>query len=343
MSWYVSTVVDYRRRSGARPGRPGMLLCALLAGLLILPGPTVAAAKNDAHDSARPAAKLAKAGFRVGKWELQQVEWKRLRFTGGAPMPVKTVGPQDDRGIPMRPLGPGKSLVYNPTVLAQQGMKRLDSWQQTSKSVHLRYARKFARKLDELAIGGTKLRWQPHLYTRAGQEPGWVNSNSHGLVLSFLSRFHRLTGSARSLAGARSMLAPFARRKGDKRWFAVVTPSRHIWFEHWPGGKYVHTLNAHMNALFGLYDYWQLTGSPKAKRYFLGGAQTVRAKLHKFRREGKLSRYSLSSKSGSLHYHRTHIAQLRLLARMTGDPWFEKQARLFKQDERAWRAAGRPD
>jgi hypothetical protein len=322
-----------------------MLLCALLAGTLLVPGSTVAAvaAADKAPDPARPAAKLSKAGFRVGKWDLQQVTWKQLHFTGGTPMHVKTVGPQDDKGVPMRPLGPRKSLVYNPTVLAQQGMKRLDTWQQTGKSVHLRYARKIVRKLDELAVGNRRLRWQPHQYARGGNGAGWVNSNSHGLALSLLSRFHRLTGSAGALEDARDMLAAFGERKGDRRWFSVVTPSRHIWFEHWPGGRYVHTLNAHLNALFGLYDYWQLTGSPKAKRYFLGGAQTVRAKLHKFRREGKLSRYSLSSTNGSLHYHHTHIWQLRLLARMTGDPWFAKQAQLFKRDERAWRAAGRPD
>jgi hypothetical protein len=253
-------------------------------------------------------------------------------------MPVKTVGPQDAKGVPMRPLGPRKALVYNPTVLAQQGMKRLDAWQQTGRSVHLRYARKIIDKLDQLALQGRERRWQPHAYMRGGQREGWVNSNSHGLVLSLLSRFYALTGSQARLADAKLMLEPFRRRDGDKLWFTTVTPTGHIWFEHWPGGKYVHTLNAHLNAVFGLYDYWTQTGSKMALRYFLGGVRTVRAKLHRFRLRDHLSRYSLSSKSGSLHYHHTHINQLRILARMTGDDWFASQAELLKQDERAWRA-----
>jgi hypothetical protein len=28
---------------------------------------------------------------------------------------------------------------------------------------------------------------------------------------------------------------------------------------------------------------------------------------------------------------------------MTGDDWFAQQALLFKKDEKAWRAAGRPE
>jgi hypothetical protein len=330
--------VDHVRRVGARPGRPRTLLICLLAGLLLVPAPsTVSAAAPD-----RPA-KLPKIGFRMGHWQLQPVAWEHLRLNGGKPMLVKTEGPSDDLGIPTRPLGERKSMVYNPTVLAQQGLKRLDSWQQTGATVHLRYARKIRAKLDELAVVNRHRRWQPHEYERGGHSVGWVNANSHGLVLSFMSRYHRLTGSARSLESARLLMAAFRQRKDDRLWFTTVTPSGHVWFEHWPSGRFVHTLNGHINALFGLYDYWAQTGSKAARRYFEGGAQTVRAKLSKFRRKGLLSRYSLSGKSGSLHYHHTHIHQLRILALMTGDDWFSRQATAFKRDERAWRRNGRPD
>lgn len=330
--------MDHVRRVGARPERPRTLLIVLLAALLLLPATSTAGAAAPE----RPA-KLPKIGFRMGHWQLQPVEWQHLRLNGGKPMLVKTEGPSDELGIPTRPLGERKSMVYNPTVLAQQGLKRLDSWQQTGARVHLRYARKIREKLDELAIMNRQRRWQPHQYERGGHSVGWVNANSHGLVLSFLSRYHKLTGSAASLESARLLLASFRERKGDRLWFTTVTPSGHVWFEHWPSGKFVHTLNGHINALFGLYDYWAETGSKVARRYFEGGTQTVRAKLQKFRRKGLLSRYSLSSKDGSLHYHHTHIHQLRILALMTGDAWFSRQATAFKRDERAWRKAGRPD
>jgi len=204
-------------------------------------------------------------------------------------------------------------------------------------------ARRIANKLDDLALESHQRRWQPHDYALGGMSPGWVNANSHGLILSFLSRFHQVTGAEGRLEDAGLMLNAFEQRKSDRRWFTVVTPKGYVWFEHWPGGRWVHVLNGHLNALFGLYDYWYETGSPEAQRYFLAGAQTVRDKLERFRRKGHLSRYSLSGLEGSLHYHHTHIQQLRLLARMTGDDWFARQAALFVRDEKVWRANGMPD
>jgi len=276
--------------------------------------------------------------FLVGDWKLKKVRRKDLRFNGGEPLQIETEGPQDDNTIPMRPLGPGGSLVYNPTVLAQQGMKRLDTYLQTGNSYHLRQARKYADKLDQLSDGGKRRRWQPHWYDLSVHDSGWVNSNSHGLVLSFLSRFYKITGARERLKEARLLMAAFEQRPKNQRWFSDVTGKGYIWFEHWPDGRNDHTLNAHLNAMFGLYDYWLATGDPLAKQYFLGGAKTVRDKLYRFRRKGELSRYSLAGTAGSLHYHETHIEQLRILAKITGDKWFGKQADLFERDEDLWRS-----
>jgi hypothetical protein len=315
-------------------------LAWLLVIVTLLPAATTAAAKDDpSGKAARPAA----VTFRMGDWQLQQVPWARLPLNGGPAMPFETVGPQDREGIPMRRFGAQKKLVYNPTVLAQQGMKRLDAWRQTGETAHLRIARKIAVKLDEISVEVRQRRWQPHEYDLIEQESGWVNANSHGLVQSFLSRFYALTGSAGRLKDARRMMAAYEQRPGDPRWFTLVSRNDYLWFEHWPHGRSVHTLNAHINALFGLYDYWSQTGSPKAERYFLGGAKTVRDQLDRFRRKGRLSRYSLSSKAANLHYHHTHIRQLRSLARMTGDDWFARKAKLLERDEKQWRASGRPD
>jgi hypothetical protein len=233
--------VDHVRRVGARPERPRTLLIVLLAGLLLVLGAATVSA------SAADPAKLPKIGFRMGHWQLQPVEWQHLRLNGGKPMLVKTEGPSDELGIPTRPLGERKSMVYNPTVLAQQGLKRLDSWQQTGARVHLRYARKIREKLDELAIMNRARRWQPHQYERGGHSVGWVNANSHGLVLSFLSRYHKLTGLLRaSERPAPASLLP--RAQGRPALVHHGDASGHVWFEHWPSGKFVHTLNGHINA-----------------------------------------------------------------------------------------------
>lgn len=339
-------------------------LCILLAlAVLLVPGTTVAA--EEAAASPRPTAvaspvpqpsadasfapgepvaavqPLPEPDFVVGDWELQVIPWEQLRFNGGSVQPLRTVGLQDARGVPMRALGAGGRLVYNPTVIAQQGMKRLDSYVRTGKREHLRHARKFADVLDQLATGSRQRRWQPHRYDRGVHQAGWVNANSHGLVLSFLSRYHELTGAPERLRSARLMMAAFEQRRENQRWISLVTDAGYIWFEHWPDGRHDHTLNAHLNALLGIYDYWRVTGSPLAEQYVLGGAKTVREKLYRFRRKGALSRYSLSPTVGSLHYHQTHIDQLRTLALITGDDWFDRQADRLERDERIWRARNR--
>lgn len=300
----------------------------------IIEDPTAAPITEPVEATAEP---LPAVGFKVGKWDMRKIEWEDLRFNGGSPMPLETEGPQDDKGIPLRPLGRGGRLIYNPTVLAQQGMKRLDSYLQTGDKHHLRQARKYADKLRALSDGGQRRRWQPHWYDLSVHERGWVNSNSHGLTLAFLSRFYEVTGARKRLKEAQRLMAAFEQRPRNKRWFSDVTARDYIWFEHWPDGRNDRTLNAHINAMFGIYDYWRVTGDPLAEVYFLGGAKTVRDKLYRFRRKGQLSRYSLGGTSSSLHYHETHIEQLRTLSKMLGDPWFAKQADLFERDERLWK------
>lgn len=326
--------------------RRSLLVTALCLSLLL---PSAASARSSllslasASESVTTAASEVaqappKVDFKVGRWKLRNVRWKDLRFNGGQPLDGATDGPQDDQGVPMRPLGPGGSLVYNPTVLAQQGMKRLDTYVQTGNRHHLRQARKYADKLAEISDGGRKRRWQPHWYALSVHEPGWVNSNSHGLTLSFLSRYYKITGAEKRLKQAQKLMAAFKQRPDNERWFSDVTAKRYLWFEHWPDGRNDRTLNAHINALFGIYDFWRATRDPLAEAYILGGLRTVRDKLYRFRRKGELSRYSLSGTTGSLHYHETHIEQLRILAKMTGDRWFDRQADLFQRDEDQWKA-----
>ena len=294
-------------------------------------------AKATAAEKTRTSAK-PKRDFLVGKWKLRRLKWRELYLNSGSEVSVVTEPPTDARGIPMRHLGLGGKLVYNPTVIAQQGMKRLDSYKQTGKKVHLRQARKFIDKLAELSEGGRIRRWQPHDYPYRRFEPGWVNANSHGLVLSFVSRYYRITGNKKRFADAKRLVAAYRQRPKNERWFSDTTKKGYLWFEHWPDGKHTHTLNAHLNAMFGLYDYWLVTGSPLARDLFLGGAKTVRDKLRMFRRPGDLSRYSLRVEHGTLHYHETHIAQLRVLAKITGSAWFDHMADRFVKDEEAWKA-----
>ena len=43
-----------------------------------------------------------------------------------------------------------------------------------------------------------------------------------------------------------------------KPWVAHVDPRRYLWLEHYPRRKPDHVLNAHLHAIFGIYEYWQV-------------------------------------------------------------------------------------
>ena len=84
--------------------------------------------------------------------------------------------------------------------------------------------------------------------------------------------------------------------------------------------------------LFGLYDYYEETGAAEVHKMLLGGLTTVLHYLPDFRNPGGISYYCLSHHVRSLKYHNIHVAQLRMLARMTESPVFARYATLFDAD-----------
>lgn len=307
-----------------------------LVGLAVLKASDTPAAGGDV----RIAAGSGAPDYARGDWDLQDLRWGELRYASGPPPPIERTGPVDVNGIPLQRLrnGDGGALVYNPTVLATEGLRYLHGYRRTGDEAYLVRARDIARRLDEHAAVDSA-RWQLHRYERSDRTYGWVNANSQGLVLSFFSRFHRAAGGQEHLDKAAQLVRAFHHRPGDRRWLAMVDDRGNLWFEHWPDGEKKHVLNGHLNAVFGLYEYWRQTRSPEAELLLQGGIQTVRDQYDRFRRRGQLSVYGLTDDWASMHYHDVHIEQMRQLARITGDRWFSDKVDELKRDRAAWLAS----
>ena len=58
----------------------------------------------------------------------------------------------------------------------------------------------------------------------------------------------------------------------------------------------------------------------------------MRDRADTYRRKGKVSLYGLHSRTNHFKYHQIHIWQLRLLSRMTGDPFFRELAEGMAED-----------
>jgi hypothetical protein len=224
---------------------------------------------------------------------------------------------------------------YWPGALAINGMKRIDAYLDHGDPRQLRQALLQAERLRAMSHRRRNATWLPFTfdYLPAGQRAPWYNAMTQGLALSFYVRLYRVTGDALHLAAARKVFASF-RRLGQRRrpWVAYVDGRGNLWLEHYPLRRPDHVLNAHLHAIFGIYEFWQVTRSDRAEAVLEGAIETMRRQAHRYRRPGKVSYYGLRSRSTIVKYHQIHVWQLRLLSRISGDPTFRRLARRMVAD-----------
>jgi hypothetical protein len=280
---------------------------------------------------------------------LIDLPFDRLPWTGDAPPTLDVPHPVDRKGIALFRWIDG-GLYYRPGAVAINGMKRIDAYRDTGDIRQLEQALVQADHLRGMAIEQDDAWWLPFLfdYPPEGLRAPWFNAMSQGLALSFFVRLYRVTGDDAHLEAAEHIFESYRRlgrkKAGGKRpWVAYVADGGYLWLEHYPNSRPDHVLNAHLHSLIGLYEFWQETRSPEARQLLEGALTTMRDLAGKYRREGKVSLYGLHSRTNHVKYHEVHIWQLRLLGRMTGDPYFTELAEALASDHGPKRdVAGRP-
>jgi hypothetical protein len=240
----------------------------------------------------------------------------------------------------------GSRLVYPTGMLAINGMKRLDAYQDTGDQRQLDQALAQAQRLRIMARRVDDAWWLPHAcdYPPEGQNAPWWNAMTQGLAVSFFVRLHRVTGNDGDLLAARRIARTFSvlgPRAG--RWVSYVGDDRSLWLEHYPKPRPSHVLNAHLHAIIGLWELWDATGDRVIRRELEGAITTMKDHLRQFRRPGELSLYDLRNRTSHAKYHAIHTWQLRFLSRISGDDWFWQMAARFRRDANTGRGPGRPE
>jgi hypothetical protein len=301
-----------------RRTRPAWLALALLLVVAVLP--VAPAGASEPHEP---------PPYRTRHVELVDLPFDRLPWTSDPPPALPARPPVDEQGIRLFRWTDGQ-LYYRPGAVAINGMKRIDAYRDTGDRAQLRQALVQAGHLRDMVIEQDDAWWLPFWfdYPPEGLTAPWYNAMAQGLVLSFFVRLHRVTGDEVHLHAAERVFHSF-RRLGSKRatqrpWVAYVGESGYLWLEHYPNERPDHVLNAHLHSLIGLYEYWQHTRSPEARRLLEGAITTMRDRAATYRRRGRVSVYGLHSRTNHYKYHQVHIWQLRLLGRMTGDPFFKE-------------------
>jgi len=106
-----------------------------------------------------------------------------------------------------------------------------------------------------------------------------------------------------------------------------VDSQQHLWLEEYPRNPSDRTLNGHMFAIFGMWDYWRLTQDERAKKLYQGGLTMVVDYFPQFRNTSWVSHYCLQHPEAlSDKYHLIHVAQLLILFSMSRNLTFARLA-----------------
>jgi hypothetical protein len=253
------------------------------------------------------------------------------------------LGPEDDQGVPLVEVN--GQLYYHPVKIAQRGLRFLWTFGQTGDSTYLDYAYRFAdqlRAMADISSGGARFYPYPFdfdLHHRSSErmKAPWYSGMAQGQALSFFVRLYRLTGDSSYRQAADSTFATFLAPKTPAghpdRFVAHVDSTGYYWVDEFPMVRQNNdTLNGFIFGVFGLYEYWRLTGDPRARQLVLASLTTLRAYLPAFRVAGEPSYYCLRHRVQDPKYHEVHVQELHQLALMSGDVYFQEMSDLFHRD-----------
>jgi heparosan-N-sulfate-glucuronate 5-epimerase len=156
--------------------------------------------------------------------------------------------------------------------------------------------------------------------------PPWISGMAQGEGLSVLAREFLRTRSDRT--------ADIARRAANSFLYTVssggiITPTgnNRVFIEEYAVLPSTHILNGCLTGLFGLWEHLRVFPDSQLQTIFEAGIDGVENWLPHFDM-GFWSRYSLGIRCNiaPLHYHNTHIEQLRYFGRTLGRPAFSDRA-----------------
>lgn len=254
----------------------------------------------------------------------------------------------NDAGVRVQPWEGHPDGVYHPVGLTMYALDQVESFRVNGERAHLNRAVVNAEALlagatvDESGAMWFGYPFEHRLHHDDGltMTPPWFSGMAQGQALSLFVRLHEETGDARWAQAAHATFASFA---GDQTLgephFRLVAANGCLWFEEYVDDNVppLHVVNGHLYAVFGLYDYAIAFADPAAVELFDAGASTIRASFDSFRVPGRSSLYCATDYCAHTrwmppNYHRGVVAQLEILASMTGDAEFARMAALLRAD-----------
>ena len=276
--------------------------------------------------------------YRVEQFDIVSLPYDSLSFTGFPESSAYRAYPVDDDSVYMD--DSHGEVCYHPVFLAQTGLILLDIYHSTGNEYYLNWARKHANKLQEIARYFYGVPFYPYPFnfplhgdTTQTMYAPWYSGLAQGEALQLFVRLYNETGDRRYLMVADEIFASFSIFRGQSDvWVVAVDSLEYFWIEEYPMEELNHTLNGFIYAVYGIYEYYLLTGNNDARNILLASFTTLKQYIPDFRCPGGYSYYCLKHRAQSRKYHLVHIDQLHKLYLMTGDEFFEEMSQLFWED-----------
>jgi heparosan-N-sulfate-glucuronate 5-epimerase len=238
-------------------------------------------------------------------------------------------GHYDAAGIPMLDYHGVIGLQYNPIAIAQWGLANCNLFCETRDEARrqkmLKTADWLASNLEQNPLGLWV--WNHHFdwdYRDTLTAP-WYSGLAQGQGVSLLVRAYAQTKAEKYKDAAEKAFVSLTRPIAEGG-VLFEDDENNLWIEEYLVDPPTHILNGFMWALWGVHDFWLVSGDASAKTIFDRGVQTLLHNLASF----DTGYWSLYEQSGtrlkmlaSPFYHRLHIVQLRVMSEITEDKRFD--------------------
>lgn len=244
-------------------------------------------------------------------------------------------GDFDDFGVPL--VGWGNKAKYSPVTIAQYGFILHDIWLKNKSQEYLSVMNACLNQLISMeSLENECIFWRENYYSaRYNLKKNWTSAMSMGECLSFYLRMYQISYSPDLLEKCHKIYRStnvLVQDGGMK----TIDEEGNWWLEEYPSNPPSYVLNGFIYAIFGIEDYYRVTGFKVVEKALQEYYKTLKQNIHLYDVD-YWSIYDLHNKELVKVYYQknVHIPQLESLYFLTG---YEK----FKIIAEKWRKTLNP-
>ncbi|MDY0315506.1 MAG: D-glucuronyl C5-epimerase family protein [Bacteroidales bacterium] len=187
----------------------------------------------------------------------------------------------DENGIPYTIHGKNKN--YPPIITIQYALMQYDFYikgieAEKAKAIFLNCVNWLENKTESLKNSLViKEKYNPQYNI----PEGWVSGMAQGQLLSVFLRAYQLLNDEKYLNLSHKVYNSFF-LEYEEGGFRRIDKNGYLWFEEYPTKTPSYVLNGFIFSIFGVLDYYRLTGNQEAKNIWDACVETLEANLHKY-------------------------------------------------------------